>query len=224
MNDLTTAGTIKEKTCSKCGETKPAKMFGRHFRCLGCESEANKKYRQDHKEGISTRRKANYLNNIEQIKERWEKYSHGNRDKINAHQKRYRLENSEKIKEQGKKRRDADPEKSRAQCREWAKQNPEKMRRHWADTGKRKRALLKGVKVEIFKAHEIYERDGWICQLCHKKVNKKLRFPNPLSRSLDHIIPLSLGGTHERKNVQLTHYKCNVEIKTGGIKQTRLIG
>ena len=224
MSAPTTTETINEKTCSKCGETKPAKMFGRHFRCLGCESEANKKYRQDHKEGISTRRKANYLNNIEQAKERWEKYSHGNRDKINAQQRQYALEHPEKQREASLKYRNSNPEKAREIVRKWAKQNPEKMRRHWADTGKRKRALLKGVMVEKFKAEEIYERDGWICQLCHKKVNKKLRFPNPLSRSLDHIIPLSLGGTHERKNVQLTHYKCNVEIKTGGIKQTRLIG
>ncbi|MFZ2809419.1 MAG: HNH endonuclease [Desulfosalsimonadaceae bacterium] len=147
-----------------------------------------------------------------------------NRDKINAQQHQSYHENPEKRRQQALKHRNAHLEEEvRARCREWAKNNPEKMRNHWADTGKRKRAIRKGVTVEKFKAAEIYERDGWICQLCHKKVNKRLRYPNPLSRSLDHIMPISLGGTHERKNVQLAHYKCNVDIKAGGIKQLRLI-
>lgn len=69
---------------------------------------------------------------------------------------------------------------------------------------------------------EIYERDGWVCQLCHKKVNNRLKHPNPFSPSLDHIIPLSKGGPHSRANVHLAHLRCNLRAHTGGVKQIRL--
>ena len=56
---------------------------------------------------------------------------------------------------------------------------------------------------------DIYNRDKWICQICKKSVEKNLYFPNPKCASLDHIIPLSRGGTHESGNVQLAHLSCN---------------
>lgn len=55
----------------------------------------------------------------------------------------------------------------------------------------------------------VFMRDGWICQICKKRVNKKLRLPNRMSASLDHIVPLSLGGIHAYSNVQLAHLRCN---------------
>lgn len=63
--------------------------------------------------------------------------------------------------------------------------------------------------VQEFKRTEIYERDGWVCQLCKKAVNPKLTFPNPACASLDHVIPLSRGGGHKTTNVQLAHLRCN---------------
>jgi endogenous inhibitor of DNA gyrase (YacG/DUF329 family) len=56
---------------------------------------------------------------------------------------------------------------------------------------------------------EIYKRDGGICQLCGKKVDMTKEVPHPKAPVLDHIIPLSRGGTHEPKNVQLAHFICN---------------
>lgn len=37
-----------------------------------------------------------------------------------------------------------------------------------------------------------------------------LVYPNPLSASLDHVVPLAWGGEHTAANVQLAHLKCNV--------------
>lgn len=49
-----------------------------------------------------------------------------------------------------------------------------------------------------------------ICALCGKPVNKRLKFPNPLSPSIDHIIPIAKGGhPADIENLQLTHLKCN---------------
>jgi len=60
-----------------------------------------------------------------------------------------------------------------------------------------------------FSRLDIYRRDDWVCQICKKPVDKTLSFPNPYCASLDHILPLSRGGSHESTNVQLTHLSCN---------------
>ena len=234
MKDKKQKPFLETKLCTKCGNTKPIDGFhkGASY-CKECRSryskehpevtrKAQERYREIHKEEINKRQRDNY--DSEKARLYWEKYAASHRDQLREARKRKYYENHEKSKERGRKWHNANKEKCAVTYAKWKRENPDVIKDHWADTGKRKRALLKSVKVEIFKAEEIYERDGWICQLCRKKVNKKLRFPDPLSRSLDHIIPLSLGGTHERKNVQLTHYKCNVEIKTGGIKQLRMFG
>ena len=65
--------------------------------------------------------------------------------------------------------------------------------------------------VERISPLAVYERDGWRCGICGKKVNSKLKYPNSKSVSLDHIIPLSMGGTHTWDNVQCSHLECNIE-------------
>lgn len=63
--------------------------------------------------------------------------------------------------------------------------------------------------IGAFLRMDIYNRDKWICQICKKPVKKELSFPHPKCASLDHVIPLSRGGTHESENVQLAHLSCN---------------
>lgn len=62
---------------------------------------------------------------------------------------------------------------------------------------------------EVIVHLEVFEADDWICQLCFRPVNRRLRQPNWWCATLDHIIPLSMGGTHTRDNVQLAHKRCN---------------
>ena len=56
---------------------------------------------------------------------------------------------------------------------------------------------------------EVFERDGWVCQLCGERVDPLLKGPDPLAASLDHIVPVSLGGDHLPENCQLAHLGCN---------------
>lgn len=89
----------------------------------------------------------------------------------------------------------------------------------------RRRALKKGATVgEPFTVAEIRERDGNRCHLCRKKVSSK-PWPHPLSESLDHVIPLTRGGLHERSNVRIAHLDCNTRKgNRGGNEQLLLIG
>lgn len=65
----------------------------------------------------------------------------------------------------------------------------------------------------------LLERDCWVCGICHRKIRRRE------DASLDHIVPLSRGGSHELANVQASHKKCNyAKGNRGGGEQTRLIG
>lgn len=63
--------------------------------------------------------------------------------------------------------------------------------------------------------HAIYERDGWRCQLCGTGVDRTLPHDHRLAATLDHILPVSLGGAHAESNLQLAHRACNSAKKDG---------
>lgn len=73
----------------------------------------------------------------------------------------------------------------------------------------RRRARKLAAFVEDFDRAAVFERDGWVCQLCGGVVDPNVRWPDPLSASVDHIVPLSRGGAHGLDNVQLAHMGCN---------------
>lgn len=48
------------------------------------------------------------------------------------------------------------------------------------------------------------------CGICGKPVDKALKFPHPLSPTIDHIIPVDKGGhPSSLDNLQLAHFCCN---------------
>lgn len=88
--------------------------------------------------------------------------------------------------------------------------NNSKINSHLTDNHHIRRAKHYGVHWEQVDILKIYERDNFQCGLCGKKVDLSLPYPDKLSASLDHVIPLSKGGTHTEKNVQLSHLHCNL--------------
>lgn len=89
-----------------------------------------------------------------------------------------------------------------------------------------RRALKRGVDAESFTDVEIYERDGWRCGVCRRKVNPRNKWPHPMSPSLDHVIPVTeVGTSHTRANVRLAHLRCNIlRSNHGGNEQLLLFG
>lgn len=58
---------------------------------------------------------------------------------------------------------------------------------------------------------EIFERDQWRCHLCGKKVDPAASRRSPYGASIDHLVPLSLGGADAPANVATAHNRCNRE-------------
>lgn len=49
-----------------------------------------------------------------------------------------------------------------------------------------------------------------VCGICGAPVDFTLKYPHPLSATLDHIIPVNRGGhPSELSNLQLAHFTCN---------------
>lgn len=88
----------------------------------------------------------------------------------------------------------------------------------------KREALKRGVAAESIRPQDIYRRDRWRCGICGGSVDKALKFPDRMSASLDHIVPLAAGGDHTRINVQLAHMGCNAKKGARGGGQLRLIG
>lgn len=79
-----------------------------------------------------------------------------------------------------------------------------------ANAALKRKALKLGATTEDFTRLEVFERDGWTCGLCGEPVDRELKWPDPMSPSLDHVIPLIKGGDHSRANTQCSHLTCNV--------------
>lgn len=72
-----------------------------------------------------------------------------------------------------------------------------------------RRAQLAKVEWERFTLDEVIARDGPVCGICGGRVDLRLRWPDPYSKSLDHVLPVSRGGPHMLSNAQLAHVRCN---------------
>lgn len=82
-------------------------------------------------------------------------------------------------------------------------------REQWQGRNRRRRAALRQVPSEPYTLAEIAERDGYCCQLCRAPVDMDVPWPDRWSPTIDHVLPLALGGDDTRANVQLAHLACN---------------
>jgi 5-methylcytosine-specific restriction endonuclease McrA len=72
------------------------------------------------------------------------------------------------------------------------------------------RARKHAVRYEPIDPMRVFTRDGWRCQLCGCATPLRLRGQTAdRAPELDHIVPLSCGGSHTHDNVQCACRSCN---------------
>lgn len=72
-----------------------------------------------------------------------------------------------------------------------------------------RRARLRTNWVETVHLHKVAVRDSFICAICNEKVDMTLDCNHDFAGSVDHIVPLVLGGFHSYANAQFAHRICN---------------
>lgn len=203
-----------ERVCEYCGVTFVARRDAR-FCSRGCGNRfrypanrekvaaRNRAWKQANHEKVIEYGRAYYEINRERVAE----YYEANRNKVATCRREYRKANLDKLLVRERIYRETNPEKLAERQRAWALANPEKVRERNA----RRRARKLAAYVAPVDNKSIYKRDKYKCQLCGENVNMEKSYPDPMSPSIDHILPLSKGGTHEPDNVQLAHLRCNLK-------------
>ena len=73
----------------------------------------------------------------------------------------------------------------------------------------RRRARKKAAYVADVYRKKVWQLDGYRCHLCGKKTDPTKQAPHPKAPTIDHVIPLAAGGTHEPANCRTAHFICN---------------
>ncbi len=122
-------------------------------------------------------------------------------------------------------------------CRSWASTAAREYRKAYrAKYGKdvtynvkaRRRARERAAFVADVDRVQIFEADGYRCHLrlpgCKGKTDPTKSFPHPNSPTIDHIVPLAAGGTHEPTNCRTACLRCNTAKRhNGGGEQLLLL-
>ena len=88
----------------------------------------------------------------------------------------------------------------------------------------RRRAVKMRAFVQNVHRKSVFERDGYRCHLCRRKADPTKRAPHPKAPTIDHVIPLAEGGTHEPLNCRTACFMCNSRKGSrGGGEQLLLI-
>lgn len=55
----------------------------------------------------------------------------------------------------------------------------------------------------------LFELHNWKCWVCKEKIDRYMRFPSYMAATVEHVVPISKGGTHTWDNTVPAHAKCN---------------
>jgi 5-methylcytosine-specific restriction endonuclease McrA len=170
--------------------------------CKAASSEYHRKWREANIDTVRARQRKNAR-----------KYAEANSDTVRARQRKWRAANyaanRDKVLESNRQWVKENPEKALAKDRRWREANRDKWRKRRCKGEQARRARKKGAFVEPVDHTVIYERDGWTCHICGEPVDRQLAYPDPMSVSLDHVIPLAKGGEHSYVNCATSHLRCN---------------
>ena len=185
------------------------------------QKEKRKEYVEKNKELIKEKAKLRYEANKEKIKEQVKKYREVNQNLIKERAKKHYDANAEALKQWQKEYREANKEMLLEEKRQYYIENKEKIqerkrvyrhahrdgfatrnkRRHERLVAQSDKSITPDFVTELFKKAKS-------CPYCGNALTD-----NPknieLTKTLDHLIPLSKGGLHSQHNVVVCCYSCN---------------
>lgn len=154
--------------------------------CWQCHRERRAQFRADHPDAVKQTKAASYLRN---------------RDIVLAYVKAYQAKNATTIQKRQKAFRQTNKERIAKRQASWSKANRHLLRIHERRRRDRKRgATGSHTYADI---QDIGRMQRWRC------ANPVCRVSVHSGYHIDHVVPIALGGTNDRRNIQLLCAGCN---------------
>jgi len=193
------------KICAKCNRELEESEFpkdknrkdGLFQRCKYCKSEYDQQhYRKTREQKISDQREY-YSRNKAEVLAKQKVYNKTNHEKIAERQRKYVSCHREKYREIGRRWRVCHPEKVLENTRKQRRRNPKKSVLQTV----LRRARQKGAtgKVTVSEIETMFFKYGYRCLACG--ATEKL--------TVDHIVPITKGGSLSMENLQPLCHSCN---------------
>lgn len=189
--------TSQVKHCNVCGVELVVgeNCWDGYYKCKDCKLAYNRrwdaenkakrraysqKWRSENPRKVRAIRRAHYEKNAEEAREYARQYRQENASRVREYNRQYYEDNREKMLER---------------VRQWKLDNPEKHR----ESERRRRARLNECQLGVVDEEAIRKRCGECCFYCGSSDDL----------TLDHIVPISSGGTHCTDNLVVACRSCN---------------
>lgn len=181
---------------SNCRECRKEDYYNNHEQAL----KNAKDYKEKNREKINKKWRESYKENPIAHKSKNLEYYYKNKELISQKSKSYYEKNKEQCRENAIEWYNKNKETSLKRIAKWQKNNSEKVKIFKANNrAKREKVEGKFTKEDI---EQILKLQKNKCAYCKCNVSK--------TRHIDHIMPLSKGGTNWRNNLQILCPKCNL--------------
>lgn len=202
---------ITEKICTKCGEVKdvssfvkdPQKKDGLYSSCKECykinykknivkAQKRSKEYKDKNRDTVLAKKRARWLENREYNLKKLQEYHKENKEK----EKLYRIENKEKLSLISRAWAALNSARRNDTLKKWRRANPDKV----SVQKQNRRTREAGNVISNKEWEEVLEKYGNRCLCCGR---------SDVRITMDHVLPLSKGGTNTIDNVQPLCFSCN---------------
>jgi 5-methylcytosine-specific restriction endonuclease McrA len=222
---------VSSKVCKGCGVEKSLAEFykqtgmadGHLNKCNACVRARTQKYRRERLEQSAQYEKARA--NLPHRVEARRKYQEEHKEDISEYKKRWAAENEESVSASRRKHYELNRDEVIARSKRWGEDDPEKVRQAKANNSRKRRAA-KYASPGSFTAEEFLA-------LCERYGNKCLACGDTEAvLEVDHIVPLTRGGTDVIDNIQPLCGACNkkkfvsvIDYRSGWLaEETDLVG
>ncbi len=167
------------KPCKKCG----ASEWRKDGKCAPCDRAAGAEWQRANSDKIKERKARQYRSNPEKARERATKWKRANPDKVREIDAQWRRTNSDKDKERKA---------------IWRQENPDK--KNAIEHRRKARKTAAGGSYTAAEWQALIRYYGGRCLCCGR---------SDVALTVDHVIPISKGGTSNIDNIQPLCMRCN---------------